>query len=76
MSLIAQNIDFDPKTNTNSYCLYVLEKFQKSFELVYENLNTASAKHTNIINVPQIFDKGESVWLFSPVLGTKTPKAF
>ena len=76
MSLIAQNIDFDPKTSTNSYCLDVLEKFQKCFVLVYKNLNTASAKHTNIINVSQFFEKWESVWLFSPVLSTKTPKAF
>ena len=76
MSLTAQNMDLDPKLSTNSYCLDVLEKFQKSFEQVYKNLNTVSAKHTNIINVPQFFKEGEMVWLFSPVFSTKTPKAF
>ena len=36
----------------------------------------AAAKHTNILNIPQYFEIGDEVWLFSPVLSVNIPKSF
>ena len=76
MSLIAKNMEDEIKISIGSYCSETLEKFCTCFDLVYKNLNVASSKHTNIVDVPQYFQVGEQVWLFSPVLSIKTPKSF
>ena len=76
MSLTALNMDNEIKLNTNLYCSEMLEKFHKCFQLVHQNLNTAAAKHTNILNIPQYFEIGDEVWLFSPVLSVNIPKSF
>ena len=76
MSMVAQNMDDETLITPNSYCSETLQNFQKCFELVYQNLNSVTAKHTNVKDIPQFFQVGEEVWLFSPVLSTKTPKSF
>ena len=56
MSLTALNMDNEIEISTNLYCSKMLEKFHKCFQLVHQNLNTAAAKHTNILNIPQYFE--------------------
>ena len=76
MSLIAQQMDSEIKIVPHSYCAENLQNFQKCFDLVYKNLNTVQAKHTNVLNIPHYFEVGEEVWLFTPVLSIKVPKSF
>ena len=66
MSLIAQQMDSEIKIVPNSYCAENLQNFQKCFDLVYKNLNTVQAKHTNVLNIPHYFEVGEEVLAIYP----------
>ena len=59
-----------------SYCAEVFCKFQPCFQLVLQNLNAASMKHTHVQDVPKYFSVGDEVLLFSSVLQKYTPKTF
>ena len=58
----------------SSHCAEVLTKFQTCFQLVLQNLNAESMKHTNVQGGPKYFSVGDEVLLFSPVLHKHTPK--
>ena len=60
----------------NSYCADIFQKFLQTFQMVYNNLETESQKLTNFADVPEFFQLGDEVFLFSPVLHINEPKSF
>ena len=60
----------------NSYCADIFQKFLQTFQMVYNNLEMESQKLTNLADVPDFFQLGDEVFLFSPVLHINEPKSF
>ena len=76
MALTNQQLYTNIVTDTNQYCQDLFKKISESHILVQNNLKAIANSRTNILDIPQYFNRNDEVFLFSPVPSTNIPKSF
>jgi len=67
MFLLNQENKMDIPEDISPYCSDLFSKTEFCHQLVQSNLEKANEVHTKIEDMPNCFEVGEFVWLFSPV---------
>ena len=76
MALTNQQLNTNIVTDTNQYCQDLFKKISESHILVQNNLKAIANSRTNIVDIPQYFNRNDEVFLFSPVPSSNIPKSF